>query len=798
MRLILIFAALAMAAFGQPYRYGINIYSGQRDIAGDPNWQVRGVGAAASRPATCTARRDVYVCIGAGCTTGKNLHYCTATNTWTEQGSDVAGSGTVTNTGGDLTADAPVFGAGGVDSKVGTKSGNTNNVVTSTVGNKTTGKVPQWDANDNLTDGLTIGSNLNVGTFAAMGASSPAAGDLWVVTDAQSPGRCDLGGGTSRSICVYDGAAWAVSSGMVAGGSSGQIPFQVGTGVTGFSASLVYSDISKLLGTDGGFTAGKAGTATGQYVIHGTTSGSVTLTAGDVAGTWTFQLPTSGGSSGQVLQTNGSGVSSWVTRLADSGGNGILTRTALGVTGVAASSDVIALWSGTCNSGSFLRGDGACAAPAGAGDVLGASNLTTAGRMVSVSAAGTVTEQADVSVAAGVVTATGFSGPLTGTARTSATSFQVDSGSNGPRIKNNAGTLEVRNAADDAYAPLKASQIEAGDGTADSALILPEKAANGTNDFRIYGRDAMAADGCIVVDGQPANDQILRGTLTTSTIDGKTCRLMAWEDMPAGTGDVTAASNLTDNVVVVGDGGAKGVKSMPVQVANRVYAGPATGADAAPTFRALVAADLPATYQPLDAALTALAGGSDFVRFTGPTTTIKEFTLPDGGAFLVNTAGTLTNGQLVAGGGNAVVSAVNLSGDVTTSGSTATTLGSNFKVSSFGITIDGGGSAITTGVKGYAIVPYACTIAAWSLVADQSGSIVVDIWKRAGTDDAVPTVAHTITAAAKPTLSTDQIVVNNSTLTGWTTSVSANDVIGFNVDSATTVQRVTLTVKCTR
>jgi len=47
------------------------------------------------------------------------------------------------------------------------------------------------------------------------------------------------------------------------------------------------------------------------------------------------------------------------------------------------------------------------------------------------------------------------------------------------------------------------------------------------------------------------------------------------------------------------------------QTANYVFAGPTTGSAAAPSFRALVAADIPslvATYQPLDGELTALAG----------------------------------------------------------------------------------------------------------------------------------------------------------------------------------------------
>jgi hypothetical protein len=68
------------------------------------------------------------------------------------------------------------------------------------------------------------------------------------------------------------------------------------------------------------------------------------------------------------------------------------------------------------------------------------------------------------------------------------------------------------------------------------------------------------------------------------------------------------------------------------KTANYVFAGATSGGAANPDFRALVAADIPdisATYQPKDAALTALAGGSDFVAFSGPGTSTKTFTLPD-------------------------------------------------------------------------------------------------------------------------------------------------------------------------
>jgi hypothetical protein len=50
--------------------------------------------------------------------------------------------------------------------------------------------------------------------------------------------------------------------------------------------------------------------------------------------------------------------------------------------------------------------------------------------------------------------------------------------------------------------------------------------------------------------------------------------------------------------------------SLSTQIANTVFAGPTTGVDAAPTFRTLVAGDIPdlsSTYQPLDADLTAIA-----------------------------------------------------------------------------------------------------------------------------------------------------------------------------------------------
>ncbi len=137
-----------------------------------------------------------------------------------------------------------------------------------------------------------------------------------------------------------------------------------------------------------------------------------------------------------------------------------------------------------------------------------------------------------------------------------------------------------------------------------------------------------------------------------------------------------------------------------------------------------------------------------------------------------------------------------LTGDVTASGpgSVAATLATNLKLASISFVIDGGGSTITTGSKGFVVVPYACTINNNTLLADQSGSIVLDIKK--STYSGFPSTT-TIVASAAPTLSSAQ-KSQDTTLTGWTTSIAAGDVLEWSVTSATTVTRVTNNLKVTK
>lgn len=127
-------------------------------------------------------------------------------------------------------------------------------------------------------------------------------------------------------------------------------------------------------------------------------------------------------------------------------------------------------------------------------------------------------------------------------------------------------------------------------------------------------------------------------------------------------------------------------------------------------------------------------------------------------------------------------------------GGTGTT--NDTKVSNINFIIDGGGSAITTGIKGDIEIPFACTINSWTILADQSGSIVVDVWKDTYANFP-PTVADTITGTEKPTLSS-AAKNQDLSLSSWTTSVAADDILRFNVDSITTVTRVTVAIKVTR
>jgi hypothetical protein len=110
--------------------------------------------------------------------------------------------------------------------------------------------------------------------------------------------------------------------------------------------------------------------------------------------------------------------------------------------------------------------------------------------------------------------------------------------------------------------------------------------------------------------------------------------------------------------------------------------------------------------------------------------------------------------------------------------------------------IDGNGGLLSTGVRGDLYVPFACTITAVTLLADQTGSVVIGVWKNTYASYP-PTSGNSITASAPPTISSG-VKSRDTILSGWTTSIAAGDTLRFNVNSVSAITRLTITLSVTK
>lgn len=120
----------------------------------------------------------------------------------------------------------------------------------------------------------------------------------------------------------------------------------------------------------------------------------------------------------------------------------------------------------------------------------------------------------------------------------------------------------------------------------------------------------------------------------------------------------------------------------------------------------------------------------------------------------------------------------------------------NLQTINLNILMDGGSSTLPTGIQSDVHIAFAGTITQVTLLADQTGSMVIDIWKDTYANYP-PTVADTITASSKPTISSSN-KYQDSTLTGWTTSIAAGSILRINIDSVTNITRCVLSLKISR
>lgn len=89
-------------------------------------------------------------------------------------------------------------------------------------------------------------------------------------------------------------------------------------------------------------------------------------------------------------------------------------------------------------------------------------------------------------------------------------------------------------------------------------------------------------------------------------------------------------------------------------------------------------------------------------------------------------------------------------------------------------------------------VPRALTIKGWTIFADVSGSIVIDVLR--ATYAAYPTLSS-IASTEKPTLSS-AVKNQNLSLSAFTTALAAGDILQFVVNSASTLTRATVEFDC--
>lgn len=156
------------------------------------------------------------------------------------------------------------------------------------------------------------------------------------------------------------------------------------------------------------------------------------------------------------------------------------------------------------------------------------------------------------------------------------------------------------------------------------------------------------------------------------------------------------------------------------------------------------------------------------------------------------TAASAVIAKVLAGSGVALTSTGvdSGTGDVTVSTTAA------LRTSVITFIIDGGGAVLSTGMKGDLKVPFACTITEATLLADQAGSVVVDIWKDTYANFP-PVVGDSIVASASPTLNS-AAKAQDAALTGWTTTIAAGDILRFNINSVATITRLTIVLQVLR
>lgn len=397
---------------------------------------------------------------------------------------------------------------------------------------------------------------------------------------------------------------------------------------------------------------------------------------------------------------------------------------------------------------------------------------------------GGVTGSGTGSFAATVVTNANLTGPITSVGNSTSIAAQTGTG-----------TTFVMSASPTITGTLSASTISAPAGTSGNPIsILASPAANGLG----AGQDVT------ITGGQANTDAVLGGNV--NIVGG-----LNNGGASAGGGNITIKGGVSS--------GSNGNGSISLQTAAGVTK-IQVGTNGIGFFGVSVVAQQGATISletalsnlglrasgssaPLAIAQLTIADASNIVLGSTTGTKIGTATTQKIGFFNATPVVQQTGDVVTALGNLGLVTSgtVALATNATTLQNARTICGQSFNGSAnititedIAIIVDGAGAVLTTGSKGFRQIGFACTIVGWTLLGDQSGSIAIDIKK--STYASFPTTSS-IVASAAPSITTAQ-KNTSTTLTGWTTSISAGDVVEISVTSVTSLTRCVIQLQVTR
>lgn len=167
--------------------------------------------------------------------------------------------------------------------------------------------------------------------------------------------------------------------------------------------------------------------------------------------------------------------------------------------------------------------------------------------------------------------------------------------------------------------------------------------------------------------------------------------------------------------------------------------------------------------------------------FLGLTDTPSTYTGSANKSVIVNASGTaLTFGTSTGGTWGSITGTLSDQTDLQTE------LDTKLSTSTFGLSIDGQGGVITTGIKSDWVAPFSGTITGWNLLANTVGTTSIELWKDTYANFP-PTVADGIATTTLSGASKNQA-------TGLSISFTSGDIIRFNVSSATAITKAILSL----